>query len=409
MVYLIQVIIYTALMYVVYILFLRNRPMHGFNRAYLLANVVLPFLLPFVRLQNAADVPLQQVAVKGIQLPLMVVGQGQVDASYTVLYSVAIIYAIVSMVILSLSLYQWYKLRQVVCSHPKEPHGQYTLVLDTGYSPGSWYKYIFLPTIEKNDTIIRHEQAHIRLRHTADLILLTLVQVCFWPNIFLLLIRKELTQVHEFQADAATGAEKEAYATLLLSNLFGTCALPSTHSFINHPLKRRIMMLNKKSKPLPRMAALLATGMAFMVLVVNIVFLQSCNTKSWNAEKKPSTGNSITDVNATANYVEFKENEVQKMVDKMPQFSGNLAEFLGSKMVYPQEAMNKKIEGKVFIQFVVDKDGSVVNATVLKSPDALLSAAAIDVVNAMPKWIPGETETGEKVPVQFTLPVMFKL
>ncbi len=408
MVYLIQVIVYTALMYLIYILFLRNRPMHGCNRAYLLANVVLPLILPFIRMQNEASVPLQQLAVKGVNLPEFAVRAGQQHAVGTVQHVVILLYTAVSLAVLSISVFQWYRLRKIISASTTEKYDGYTVVANTGYGPGSWYKYIFLSSAETNETILRHERAHIRLRHTVDLILLTLVQVFFWPNIFLLLIRKELVQVHEFQADAETGAEKEAYATLLLSNIFGTCTLPSTHSFIIHPLKRRIMMLNKKSSPLSRLMSLLATGAAATLLLVNIVFIQSCKNKEWETAKEETKAAAAIETVQSA-HVDFKDGEVKKMVAKMPEFNGDMMAYMGSNIVYPRKAIEKKVEGKVFVQFVVDKDGSVVNAVILKSPDELLSVAALDVVNAMPKWIPGETEGGEKVPVQFTLPVMFKL
>lgn len=167
-------------------------------------------------------------------------------------------------------------------------------------------------------------------------------------------------------------------------------------------------MLNKKSNPLSRLISLLATGAAATLLLVNIMFIQSCKNKEWETAKE-ETKVAAAVKTVQSGHVDFKDGEVKKMVAKMPEFNGDMMAYMGSNIVYPRKAIEKKVEGKVFVQFVVDKDGSVVNAVILKSPDGLLSVAALDVVNAMPKWIPGETEDGEKVPVQFTLPVMFKL
>ena len=406
----IQVIVYTALMYLVYILFLRNRTMHGFNRAYLLAAVVLPLVLPLVRVQNPSAVPLRQVVVKGFSLPEFVVGQHQQATAGNMQHAAVAVYIAVSLVLLCISLYRWRRLRKLAGSHTQYKKGSYTLVMNTGYGPGSWYKYIFLPSADVNETVVRHELAHIRLRHTLDLVLLTAVQVLCWPNLLLMLIRRELVLVHEFQADAATGAEKEAYAALLLSNLFGTCSLPSTHSFIIHPLKRRIMMLNKKSKMLPRIAALLATGAALTVLAVNIVSMQSCKSKSWDVKEPGKEAPAETAVQQMwGPYVTYENDSIRKNAYKMPEFPGDLMKFMGEHIKYPKSAMEQKIQGRVVVKFAIDKDGSVVNKEVLSSPDASLSEAAIDMLYAMPKWTPGEDEKGNKLAVYYTLPVLFRL
>jgi TonB family protein len=395
-------------MYGIYILFLRNRPMHSFNRAYLLFAAILPLVLPFIRLPAKAAAPLQQATVGGIQLPEIVVGKTLQNTVADITMILAVTYSIICITLLSLRLWQWYKLRQVIDKNEHIQEDGYTLVVNSGYGPGSWGKYIFIPAEETNDTIIHHELAHIQLHHTRDVLLLDMLQIFFWPNIFLIWLRRELLQVHEFQADEIAGKEKHAYAQLLVSAMFNTCTLPSTHSFIIHPIKRRIKMLNKKNNPVPRALALLATGVALSLLLVNVIAIQSCNTKKWDAKEDKKTG-FYGEVTPTGHYVQFKADEVKKTVHKMPQFDGNIAEFMGSKMVYPKSAMDRKIEGRVVVQFVIDKDGSVVNANVVKSPDTALSRAALDVVNQMPKWIRGETETGEAVAVQYHMPIMFKL
>ena len=70
--------------------------------------------------------------------------------------------------------------------------------------------------------------------------------------------------------------------------------------------------------------------------------------------------------------------------------------------------MKKGIQGKVFVSFVIDKKGSVLNAKIERGVDPLLDAEALRVVNSMPKWIPGK-EKGKDVAVQFTLPISFRL
>lgn len=85
-----------------------------------------------------------------------------------------------------------------------------------------------------------------------------------------------------------------------------------------------------------------------------------------------------------------------------------LMKYLQKEMKYPKEAQDKGIQGRVIVQFVVNKDGSICEANVVKSVDPLLDAEAVRVVNAMPKWNPGK-QRGQAVNVRFTLPLTFRL
>ena len=100
--------------------------------------------------------------------------------------------------------------------------------------------------------------------------------------------------------------------------------------------------------------------------------------------------------------------------DEEPQFPGGdkaLFEFLHENLVYPKEARGKGkkgIEGRVMIGFIVEKDGSLSNFEVIRTPDKVLSDEAIRVIKLMPKWIPGKYQ-GKTVRVKLKLPIEFKL
>ena len=103
---------------------------------------------------------------------------------------------------------------------------------------------------------------------------------------------------------------------------------------------------------------------------------------------------------------------VFNVVEQMPEFADGgmpgLMKYLGANIKYPEEAKKNKIEGRVIIQFVVAKDGSIKDATILRSVSPELDAEALRVINAMPNWKPG-IQKGEPVNVKFTIPVTFKL
>ena len=103
--------------------------------------------------------------------------------------------------------------------------------------------------------------------------------------------------------------------------------------------------------------------------------------------------------------------KVYDVVEEMPKFPGPpyaLYEFLVKSIQYPEEAREKNIQGRAIVTFVVEKDGSISNARLVKSVDPLLDAEALRVVNAMHSWIPGK-QGGEPVRVKYTVPVTFKL
>ena len=106
-----------------------------------------------------------------------------------------------------------------------------------------------------------------------------------------------------------------------------------------------------------------------------------------------------------------EDNKVFEVVEQMPSFPGGYAalmQWLGSNMKYPTIAAENNVQGRVIVQFVVEKDGSITDVHVAKSVDPSLDKEASRVVKAMPKWIPGK-QNSSPVRVRFTVPVTFKL
>lgn len=122
------------------------------------------------------------------------------------------------------------------------------------------------------------------------------------------------------------------------------------------------------------------------------------------------------------------DNEIFKVVEEMPRFPGceekgltkealkqcsndELAMFIGKNLKYPSEAREKSVQGKAIVQFVVNKQGKLEDLKILRDPGSGCGDAAIEVINKIKDeitWIPGK-QRGQKVKVQFTLPITFKL
>jgi TonB family protein len=102
------------------------------------------------------------------------------------------------------------------------------------------------------------------------------------------------------------------------------------------------------------------------------------------------------------------DDDVLTFVEQMPEFNGDLYEYLNQSINYPVIAKENKIEGKVIAQFIVEKDGSISNASVLKKMGWGMDEETLRVINNMPNWKPGK-QNGKTVRVRYTLPVSFKL
>jgi len=108
---------------------------------------------------------------------------------------------------------------------------------------------------------------------------------------------------------------------------------------------------------------------------------------------------------------EEEDTEVFFIVEDMPEFPGGelaLRKFIGNAIKYPVIAQENGIQGKVYVTFVVGKDGSVTNASIARGVDPSLDKEALRVVNSLPKWKPGK-QRGKPVNVSYTVPINFVL
>ena len=108
---------------------------------------------------------------------------------------------------------------------------------------------------------------------------------------------------------------------------------------------------------------------------------------------------------------EVDENQIYDIVEENPRFPGGeeaCMKWLSDNIKYPPICVEQGIQGRVYAQFVVNRDGSIVDIKIVRSPDPYLSKEAERVLNMMPKWSPGK-QRGKPVRVKFSLPVMFRL
>ncbi len=266
-------------------------------------------------------------------------------------------------------------------------------------SPASFFNMIFMPenTDEYNrQLILRHEVVHARQWHSLDVLFYEIVKALCWFNPVVYLLEKELRLVHEYIADSVAGNEKKAaYSKALLAYNMGVPTHLLTNNFYQpSTIKSRIIMLQKTT-------SMKSTLIRLVVIVP--MFLAFSFFNSVRAQSNESTPTAVS--------VKGDDIQVMKEVEKMPEFKGGtdgLIAYLSKEIVYPEIAREKGVEGNIVVQFVVDKEWNVRDAVVIKGASAPLDEEALRVVNAMPRWTPGENE-GQKVNVQMVLPISFKL
>lgn len=100
------------------------------------------------------------------------------------------------------------------------------------------------------------------------------------------------------------------------------------------------------------------------------------------------------------------------MVEEKPKFNGgdldSFSEWVNKRIQYPADAKQQGHQGRVIVKFIIDKDGNLASAKVVRGTDTSLDQEALRVINSSPKWTPGK-QSGEKVAVAITYPVVFKL
>ena len=119
----------------------------------------------------------------------------------------------------------------------------------------------------------------------------------------------------------------------------------------------------------------------------------------------------MVNTNAMAQNKKAASNKVYEKAEVMPEYPGGdqaMMNFVAKNVVYPQEARDKEISGRVMVGFIVEKDGSISDVKVVKSIGGGCDEEAVRVVKAMPKWKPGK-EKGKPVRVSYMMPFTFKL
>ncbi|GAB3827665.1 TonB family protein [Hymenobacter jeollabukensis] len=417
-----------AVSWLFYQLVLRREACFGYNRAFLLLAPVLAAvapLLPWAQWWPVAAA-VRVVGVPHAVLPVLHVGAEAPAASTQ--HWLPLLYAAGAALSLAGLLWRVGRLLLLARRLPGTKHRGYTLRLTGGQLPTS----SFGRTVFWDDTqplapaeaaqVLAHELAHVRQGHSADQLWLQLWRAALWFNPLMHLFLRELALTHEYLADAAVlrhdAADPAAaqYARLLARQALRPWQAPAlAHAFTTSHTLNRIAMLHRL--PLTRAwrkwAALPVAGL--------LLGLVACEQLASFGPPPPPPPPPAPMAPPPPPPPPAFLGRVLEVADEMPEYQGGMDQLmqdLGALVKYPAAAREARLEGKAFIGFVVDADGSIRDVKLQKaistSPakQALadeLNDAALRAVRALPgRWTPGRQD-GQPVAVAYTIPITFAL
>ena len=425
--YLLPIALGLMVLWVAYRLLFTNSNRFQFNRFYLLSAMLFSLALPLFGLLVGQNTP-QVVAFKqnllgGFMLKEITISYGEPKAVTLPEVEVApparihvslwqvlgIIYLIGVAVMALLFLFKMGKLVAMIIRSPKRKMDGYTMVFThKEHGPYSFFRYAFFTDENVNPDIIRHELSHISHHHSWDILMVELMKIFQWFNPFIYFYKRELQSLHEYIADddvVATGADKRNYMMLILQQCTAVDFSDMSNNFSLILTKKRIKMITKHEKAKGFWWKLLATLPVLALLLI-------VNARASAQQAKQTEQTAYETIIKDATDVKMVNNDsIYQMVEVMPEFPGGTAkmmDYLSKNIKYPEEAKEKGISGRVFLSFVIEKDGAVSNVKVAKGIGKECDDEALRVVKAMPKWKPG-LQKGKPVRVNYMLPIFFKL
>ena len=440
--YLIKSGLSLCVLYFFYWLVMRKGTHFRLNRMVLLFSLLASLLLPVIGLDIFASPKFQA------SLPEFTVSMNEfvVNATKPLAHPstdwmkiLSVIYFAGATIVIGRLIYQGIYLLVMSKLSKTIRKGAFTIVLmNADITPFAYFKKIFMPVSNVDEysieSILAHERSHLQQYHFFDLFVMEFLTVLQWFNPIVWIYERSIKEVHEYLADEAvlnTGHNKGIYQALLVNQAMGGPVFSLTNQFNQSLIKKRIIMMTKMKTPrFAQLKALLVLPLVSLLLLafanpksivkpilqkgnelLNNASVSSTERKdesSFTATLKDTTKKAVTPANVQ---ITESDDAPVKFADKMPQFPGGvnaMMKFLSQHMKYPAIAKEMGINGRVMVQFIVNKVGKVENAKVLRGIGGGCDEEALRVVNLFPTWEPGENKDN-KVSVYYTLPIVFSL
>jgi hypothetical protein len=296
--YILQSGVLLLLFFAIYKFWLENEKMFLFNRAYLLGSLVFSFILPLkiISIKSSFSSTTKLVQLNEIVIQKSNQSFDSIFSNEFVIILIASFYALVVLLLTTrflLNLHSFY--RKIKKSTIEFIDDESVILVDEAILPHSFWNKIFINKNEfENNKIpaelLAHEKAHLRQKHTLDILFIEILQIIFWFNPILVLYKKAIKLNHEFLADEVVNVQFESirnYQSMLLEFAWATTTI-SLASNINYNItKKRFLMMTKKESPRK-----MFFKASFISVVCSFLFLAfSAELTAQKAENKVNTEN----------------------------------------------------------------------------------------------------------------------
>ena len=400
-----------------FLLVMRRDGHFRFNRITLLAGSAVCLLLPLIRFRvNRPTLysewlePVVVAAGQGAE-PSAAGAAGGVPLSWQAV--VLLLYLAGVLVTLGLYIRSYGSMFRLLRRTPGERRDGYTLHLVPREAPSfSWLRHIVLGRndYERYPAILTHERAHVRYGHSVDLLLSSALTVLQWFNPLVWICRSELKLLHEYEADDFVlnqGIDATQYQLLLVKKAVGEKRFLLANGFNHAQLKNRITMMQITYKAAWKKLSLL---LLLPLLAGTTLLLAERVTPA--ADVIPLAEEPVVAPSEVLPEPPPEEPVKYSLLEAKPRFQdgdvGQFSHWVNENLKYPQKAVKDSLQGRVTLQFTIEKDGSVTGVRVLRGCAPILDEEAVRVVSQSPKWTPGSIK-GEPVRVVFNFPVVFQL
>lgn len=286
--YIIQVVLFQTLFLAIYDLFLSKETFFTKNRFYLIASVIVSFVVPFIKISSFQKAVPQEYS---ILLPEVILSPQTIIEKQEWYQSISYLDALFwtgVVVFTLLFIVKLYGILQLLIKNHVERYNGYKLIfLPNTTKAFSFFNFIFIGSdipLERRDKIIQHEQVHAKQKHTVDLLFFELLKIGMWFNPILWIYQKRIATVHEFLSDevASKSHETKIYINSLLEQVFQVEKISFVNQFYKNSLlkKRIIMMTKKRSTKIKQLKYLLLAP-----VLLSMLLYTACSEKELNTDK----------------------------------------------------------------------------------------------------------------------------
>lgn len=412
----IQMILISGLIWLSYRYILKNQNNFKISRLYILFGTLLS-LISFISVENTIIND-----IKIYELPTITISPEMASTTSSNISILPYIYWLPTCLFLIVFLIRLIKIAQFIHRSEKRTiSGIKVHQLNQNHTAFNFFNRIFISKdILQDDSkqmVLMHEHSHSKHVHSMDVMIFEFLTIMFWFNPFFWLIKKELNEIHELQADRDV-IKKGISHTTYQQQLLRYALLATSHtfapSFSRLLVKRRIKVLNNNIKKKNTMKYILSLIAVFVIIQFSVQRFTFGVSESFNfnetelaqAEVEMDDNETIAEVKNKAEANDPQE-ECEYPLAVYKGGDNQLLKDIAKAIKYPDIPKEEMLEGRVFIQIDVPKSGDNIQFKVLKGLRADYDAAALAAIKTLANnWMPAKQD-GKPVHSKFVLPIKF--